>query len=225
MTTNNQLNNKKMKTKKTTLSFLLCSFIVLATSCGSKNEPAAQTLPDPVQKEIIAQIFGAGASVSGVSMVSPSKTIASQYIFKSPASAATSIPIPSSTTDGPNGGTLTISGNMDISTNSADAATTVSMTLSEVFASFGIIADTKTYTLSGTILYTGNIVTSTTKMTGKYTTKGSLTVVGASYNKQMTIDLTETISVTANSTTSTTSTSVTVTGTIAGESINYTVTQ
>jgi hypothetical protein len=108
---------------------------------------------------------------------------------------------------------------MDITTG------TISMTMSEVFASFGIIADTKTYTLSGTILYTGNIVTTITKMTGKYTTKGSLTVVGASYNKQMTIDLTETMSVTVNSTTSTTSTSVTVTGTIAGQSINYTVTQ
>ena len=219
MTSNNQLINKKMKTKKTTLSILLCSFIVLATGCGSKNEPAAQTLPDPVQKEIIAQIFGAGASVSGASMVSPSKTMTSQPVFKSPASAATSIPIPTSTTDGPNGGTLTISGNMDITTG------TISMTMSEVFASFGIIADTKTYTLSGTILYTGNIVSTTTKMTGKYTTKGSLTVVGASYNKQMTIDLTETMSVTINSTTSTTSTSVTVTGTIAGQSINYTVTQ
>jgi hypothetical protein len=73
-----------MKTKKTTLSILLCSFIILATSCGSKNEPAAQTLPDPIQKEIIVQIFGAGASVSGASMVSPSKTMASQPVLNHP---------------------------------------------------------------------------------------------------------------------------------------------
>ena len=213
-----------MKTKKTTLSILLCSFIVLATSCGSKNEPAAQTLPDPVQKEIIAQIFGAGASISGVSMVSPSKNMANHPAFKSPALAATSIPIPTTVTDGPNGGTLTLSGNMDMTSTSADAGT-ISMTLSEVFAGYGIIADTKTYTLSGTIDYTGNFNISTTKMTGKSTTKGSLNVVGQGYNKQMTFDLTETMSVTVNSTTGTSITSVTVTGSIAGQSINYTVTQ
>jgi hypothetical protein len=224
LTSNNQLNNKKMKTKKSTLTFLFCGFILLATSCGSKNEPASQALPDPVQKEIIAQIFGAGASASGVSMVSPSKTMASQPVFKSPASAATSIPIPSSTTDGQNGGTLTLSGSMDISSNSADAGT-ISMTMNEVFAGFGILADTKTYTMSGTIQYTGNFIISTNKMTGKFTTNGSLTVVGDGYNKQMAINLTETTSVTVNSTTNTTSTSVTVTGTIAGQSINYTVNQ
>jgi len=191
---------------------------------SSKNDPSAQVQPDPIQKEIIAQIFGAGASASGVSMVSPSKTITNQLLFKSTASVATSIPITSSVTDGPNGGTLTLSGNIDISSNSADAGT-LSMTMSEVFASFGIIADTKTYTMSGTIQYTGNFVISATKTTGKFTSKGSLTVVGPSYNKQMAIDLTETMIETQNSTTNTASTSVTVTGTIAGESINYTVTQ
>jgi len=213
-----------MKTKKSTLSILSCCFILLVTSCGSKNDPSAQQLPDPIQKEIIAQIFGAGASISGVSMVSPSKNMANHPAFKSPALAATSIPIPTTVTDGPNGGTLTLSGNMDMTSTSADAGT-ISMTLSEVFAGYGIIADTKTYTLSGTIDYTGNFNISTTKMTGKSTTKGSLNVVGQGYNKQMTFDLTETMSVTVNSTTGTTSTSVTVTGSIAGQSINYTVTQ
>jgi len=213
-----------MKTKKSTLSILFGCIIVMATSCGSRNDPSAQVQPDPIQKEIIAQIFGAGASASGVSMVSPSKTITNQLLFKSTASVATSIPITSSVTDGPNGGTLTLSGNIDISSNSADAGT-LSMTMSEVFASFGIIADTKTYTMSGTIQYTGNFVISATKTTGKFTSKGSLTVVGPSYNKQMAIDLTETMIETQNSTTNTASTSVTVTGTIAGESINYTVTQ
>ena len=213
-----------MKTKKSTLSILFYCFIVMATSCGSKDEPSAQKLPDAIQKEIIAQIFGAGARTSGVSMVSPAKTIANQPVFKSPASGAISIPIPTSTTDGPNGGTLTLSGTMDMSSNTAEAGT-LSMTMSEVFAGYGILADTKTYTMSGTILYTGDFVMSTTKMTGKYTVKGSLTVVGAGYNKQMAIDLTETMSVNVNSTTNTSSTSVTVTGTIAGESINYTVTQ
>jgi len=222
---NNQLiNTKKMKAKKSTLSILLCCFIVMATSCGSKNEPSAQQLPDAIQKEIIAQIFGAGTSASGVSMVSPSKTIANKSIFKSPATAATSIPIPTSVTDGPNGGTLTLSGSMDLSSGSVDAGT-ISMTMSEVFAGYGIMADSKTYTLSGTILYTGNFVISTNKMTSKFTTKGSLTVVGAGYNKQMAIDLIETMTVNVNSTTNTSSTSVTVTGTIAGESINYTVTE
>ena len=222
---NKQLNNtKKMKAKKSTLSILLCCFIVMATSCGSKNEPSAQQLPDAIQKEIIAQIFGAGTSASGVSMVSPSKTIANKSIFKSPATAATSIPIPTSVTDGPNGGTLTLSGSMDLSSGSVDAGT-ISMTMSEVFAGYGIMADSKTYTLSGTILYTGNFVISTNKMTSKFTTKGSLTVVGMGYNKQMAIDLTETMTVNVNSLTSTSSTSLTVTGTIAGESINYTVTQ
>jgi len=213
-----------MKTKKSTLSILSCCFILLVTSCSSKNEPTAQQLPDPIQKEIIAQIFGAGASISGVSMVSPSKNMANHPAFKSPALAATSIPIPTTVTDGPNGGTLTLSGNMDMTSTSADAGT-ISMTLSEVFAGYGIIADTKTYTLSGTIDYTGNFNISTTKMTGKSTTKGSLNVVGQGYNKQMTFDLTETMSVTVNSTTGTTSTSVTVTGSIAGQSINYTVNQ
>jgi len=113
---------------------------------------------------------------------------------------------------------------MDMSSNTAEAGT-LSMTLSEVFAGYGIIADTKTYTMSGTILYTGNYVISTTKMTGKFTVKGSLTVVGAGYNKQMAIDLTETMYVIVNGATNTSSTSVTVTGTIAGETINYTVTQ
>ena len=222
---NKQLNNtKKMKAKKSTLSILLCCFIVMATSCGSKNEPSAQQLPDAIQKEIIAQIFGAGTSASGVSMVSPSKTIANKSIFKSPATAATSIPIPTSVTDGPNGGTLTLLGSMDLSSGSVDAGT-ISMTMSEVFAGYGIMADSKTYTLSGTILYTGNFVISTNKMTSKFTTKGSLTVVGAGYNKQMAIDLIETMTVNVNSTTNTSSTSVTVTGTIAGESINYTVSQ
>ena len=178
-----------MKTKKSVLSIVFCSLIILATGCGSKNDPSAQKLPDAVQKEIIAQIFGAGARTSGVSMVSPSKTIANQPVFKSPASGAISIPIPTSTTDGPNGGTLTLSGTMDMSSNTAEAGT-LSMTMSEVFAGYGILADTKTYTMSGTILYTGDFVMSTTKMTGKYTVKGSLTVVGAGYNKQMAIDLT-----------------------------------
>jgi len=213
-----------MKTKKSTLSILSCCLILMVTSCGSKNDPSAQQLPDPIQKEIIAQIFGAGSSASGVSMVSQSKTITTQSVFKSPALAATSIPIPSTVTDGPNGGTLTLSGNMDMTSTSADAAT-LSMTLSEVFAGYGIIADTKTYTLSGTIDYTGNFNISTNKMTGKSTTKGSLTVVGQGYNKQMTFDLTETMTLNVNGTTGTTSTSETITGTIGGQSINYTVTQ
>ena len=213
-----------MKTKKSTLSILSCCLILMVTSCGSKNDPSAQQLPDPIQKEIIAQIFGAGSSASGVSMVSPSKTITTQSVFKSPALAATSIPIPSTVTDGPNGGTLTLSGNMDMTSTSADAAT-LSMTLSEVFAGYGIIADTKTYTMSGTIDYTGNFNISTNKMTGKSTTKGSLTVVGQGYNKQMTFDLTETMTLNVNGTTGTTSTSETITGTIGGQSINYTVTQ
>ena len=175
---NKQLNNtKKMKTKKSTLSILLCCFIVMATSCGSKNEPSAQQLPDAIQREIIAQIFGVGTSASGISMVIPSKTIANKSIFKSPATAATSIPIPTSVTDGPNGGTLTLSGTMDLSSGSAESGT-ISMTMSEVFAGYGIMADSKTYTLSGTILYTGNFVISTNKMTSKFTTKGSFTVVG-----------------------------------------------
>ena len=157
-------------------------------------------------------------------MVSQSKTITTQSVFKSPALAATSIPIPSTVTDGPNGGTLTLSGNMDMTSTSADAAT-LSMTLSEVFAGYGIIADTKTYTMSGTIDYTGNFNISTNKMTGKSTTKGSLTVVGQGYNKQMTFDLTETMTLNVNGTTGTTSTSETITGTIGGQSINYTVTQ
>jgi len=213
-----------MKTKKTMLTIFSCCLILMATSCGSKNDPSEQQLPDPIQKEIIAQIFGAGSSISGVSMVSPSKNMANQFAFKSPALAATSIPIPTTVTDGPNGGTLTLSGNMDMTSTSAEAGT-ISITLSEVFAGYGIIADTKTYTLSGTIDYTGNFNISTTKMTGKSTTKGSLNVVGQGYNKQMTFDLTETMSVTVNSTTGTTSTSVTVTGSIAGQSINYTVNQ
>ena len=212
-----------MKTNKSTLSILLCGFIVTITSCGSKNDPAAQKLPDPIQKEIIAQIFGAGASASGVSTVSPSKTKTNQFLFKSPASGATSIPIPSYTTDGPNGGTLTLSGNMDMT--STTNAGTISMTMNEVFTGFGIIADTNTYTMSGTIQYTGNFDITTNKVTGKFTTNGTLTVAGTGYNKQMAIDLTETMTETINTTTNTTSTSVTVTGTIAGESINYTVTQ
>jgi len=213
-----------MKTKKSTLSILSCCFILLVTSCGSKNDRSAQQLPDPIQKEIIAQIFGAGSSISGVSMVSPSKNMANQFAFKSPALAATSIPIPTTVTDGPNGGTLTLSGNMDMTSTSAEAGT-ISITLSEVFAGYGIIADTKTYTLSGTIDYKGNFNISTNKITGKSTTKGSLTVVGQGYNKQMTFDLTETMSATVNSASGTSSTSVTVTGSIAGQSINYTVTE
>jgi len=213
-----------MKTKKSTLSILSCCFILMVTSCGSKNDPTAQQLPDPVQKEIIAQIFGVGASFSGVSMVSPSKTVVNQPVFKSPASIATSIPIPTTVMDGPDGGTITVSGSMDMSTTSADAGT-MSMTLSEVFAGYGIIADTKTYTMSGTIDYIGNFNFSTNKMTGKSTTKGSLTVVGQGYNKQMTFDLTETMTLNVNGTTGTTSTSETITGTIGGQSINYTVTQ
>jgi len=196
----------------------------MVTSCGSKNDPTAQQLPDPVQKEIIAQIFGVGASFSGVSMISPSKTVVNQPVFKSPALAATSIPIPTTVMDGPDGGTITVSGSMDMSTTSADAGT-MSMTLSEVFAGYGIIADTKTYTMSGTIDYIGNFNFSTNKMTGKSTTKGSLTVVGQGYNKQMTFDLTETMTLNVNGTTGTTSTSETITGTIGGQSINYTVTQ
>lgn len=210
--------------KKSTISILLCGFIVLATSCGSKNEPAAQVQPDPIQKEIISQIFGAGTSASGLSLVSPAKTIANKIVFKAPASAGTSIPIPTSTTDGPNGGTLTLSGSMDIAYSSASEGT-MSMTMSEVFSSFGIIADTKTYTMSGTIQYTGNFVMSATKTTCKFTTNGSLTVVGPSYNKQMAINLTETMTTTANSTSGTSSSTVTVTGTIAGQAINYTVTE
>ena len=209
--------------KKSTLSILFCGFIVLTTSCGSKNDPAAQKLPDPIQKEIIAQIFGAGTSASGVSTVSPSKTKTNQPMFKSPASGATSIPIPSTTTDGPNGGTLTLSGNIDMTSTANEG--TMSMTMSEVFAGFGIIADTNTYTMSGTIQYTGNFVITTNKVTGKFTTNGSLTVAGTGYNKQMAIDLTETMVENINTTTNTTSTSVTVNGTIAGEAINYTVSQ
>lgn len=157
-------------------------------------------------------------------MVSPAKTIANQTIFKSPASAATSIPIPTNTSNGPNGGTLTISGNMDVSATTASAGT-ITMTMSEVFSNFGIIAESKTYTISGTIQYTGNFVMSINKITGKYTTKGSLTVVGSGYNKVMAIDLTETMSANMDSSQKATSTTMTVTGTIDGISINYTVTQ
>jgi hypothetical protein len=213
-----------MKTSKLTLSILFCGFIMLATSCGSKNEPAAQVLPDPVQKEIITQIFGAGATASGVSMVSPAKIIANQSIFKAPAQVPTSIPIPSSTIDGPNGGTLTISGNMDVSASSTYESI-ISMRMSELFTNYGIIADGNTYTMNGTIQYTGNFNISTNKMTGKFTTSGSLTVAGTNYNKQMAINLTETMSVTENASQSTTSTSITMTGTIGGQTINYTVTQ
>ena len=198
------------------------SVVLKCYDWAMEQREKGQKLPDPVQKEIIAQIFGAGTSASGVSTVSPSKTKTNQLIFKSPASGATSIPIPTSTIDGPNGGTLTLTGNMDMS-STADAST-ISMTMSEVFAGFGIIADTNTYTMSGTIQYTGNIVVSTTKVTGKYTSTGTLTVAGTGYNKLMAIDLTETMVENVNSTTSTTSTSVTVTGTIAGEAINYTTT-
>ena len=217
------INNKKMKTKKSTLSILFCGLLLLATSCGTKNDPA-QTTPDAVQKEIITQIFGAGSGASGLSLVSPAKSIATKNLFKSPASAATSIPIPTTTTDGPNGGTLTISGNLDMTSTSADAAT-MTMTMSEVFSGFGIIAESKTYTMSGTIQYSGNYVISSSKITGKFTTSGSLTVVGSGYNKQMAIDLTETMSATMNSSQQATSTTITVTGTIAGQTINYTVTQ
>jgi len=224
MTSNNQLNIKKMKTKKSTLSIFLCGFIMLATSCGTKNDPTAQKLPDPIEKEIIAQIFGASTSASGVSMVSPSKIIANQFMFKAPALAATSIPIPDTTTDGPNGGTITISGDIDMTATTSSSGT-MSMTMSEVFSSFGIIADGNTYTMSGTIQCTGNFVISTTKMTGKFTTSGSLTVVGPSYNKQMAIDLTETMTVNMDSSQQVTSSTVTVAGTIGGQSINYTVTQ
>jgi len=213
-----------MKTKNSTLSILFCGFLMLATSCGSKNDPEAQALPDPIQKEIITQIFGAGESASGLSLVSPSKRIANQTIFKAPALAATSLPIPSFTTDGPNGGTLTISGNMDVDYSNANAYS-MTMTMSEVFSAFGIIAETKTYTMSGTIQYTGSYVISSNKATGKFTTTGSLTVVGSGYNKQMSVNLTETTVETLDSSQNVTSTTDTVTGTIGGQLINYTVTQ
>ena len=211
-----------MKTKKTTFFIPFCGFLLLATSCGTKNDP--QVLPDSIQKEIINQIFGAGSSASGVSLVSPAKTIAIQPFFKAPASTATSIPIPTTTSDGPNGGTLILSGEMDVTATSQDSGT-MSMTMSEVFSSFGIIADGNTYTMSGTIQFTGNFVISTNKVTGKFTTDGSLTVAGPNYNKQLAINLTETMSVNLDSSKNATSTTVTVTGTIAGQSINYTVTQ
>jgi len=205
-----------MKTKKSTLSILFCCFIVLAaTSCGSKDDPEA--LPDPIQKEIITQIFGAGSSTSGLALVSPAKTIANQAIFKAP--AATSVSIPASTEDGPNGGTLTLSGSMD-ATSSA-----VSLSLTEVFASYGIIAESKTYTMSGTIQYVGGFTATTTKLTGKLTANGSLTVVGVNYNKQMAVNLTETMSSNLNSSQTATSTTVTVKGTIGGQAINYTTTE
>ena len=213
-----------MKTKTSTLSILLCSFILLATSCGSKNEPAAQVQPDPIQKEIITQIFAAGSSASGVSMVRSSKSIAGPTFFKAPASGTPSIPIPSTTTEGPNGGTITISGNLVVTNPSVDA-TNISMSLSEVFSSFGIIADTKTYTMSGTVQYLGSFAVSTNKMMGKFTANGTLIVVGDSYNKQMEVNLTETITVNVNSSTNTTNSTITVAGTIAGQTINYTVTQ
>ena len=209
-----------METKKSTLSIVLFGLLLLATSCGTKNDP--QLLPDPVQKEIITQIFTAGSNASGISKVSPSKTIHS--IFKSPASAATSIPFPGSTVDGPNGGTISISGNMDLSITSADAMT-MSMTLSEVFSGYGIIAETKPYTMTGTIQYSGNYVVAAGKATGKFSSSGSLTVAGTGYNKQMAIDLTQTVTETLDSSQSTTSTTVTVTGTIGGQAVNYTVTQ
>ena len=210
----------KMETKKSTLSIVLCGLLLLATSCGTKNDP--QLLPDPVQKEIITQIFAAGSNASGISKVGPSKTIHS--IFKSPASAATSIPFPVSTVDGPNGGTISISGTMDLSITSPEAMS-MSMTLSEVFSGYGIIAETKPYTLSGTIQYSGSYTVSAGKATGKFTSNGSLTVVGSGYNKQMAIDLTQTMTETLDSSQGTTSATVTVTGTIGGQSINYTVTQ
>ncbi len=209
-----------METKKSTLSIVLFGLLLLATSCGTKNDP--QSLPDPVQKEIITQIFAAGSRTSGLSNVSPSKTI--QTLFKSPASAATSIPFPGSTVDGPNGGTVTISGNMDLSIPSAEAMT-MSMTLSEVFSGYGIIAETKTYTMTGTIQYGGNYVVASGKATGKFTTNGSLTVVGSGYNKQMAIDLTQTMTANLDSSQNATSTTVTITGTIGGQAVNYTVTQ
>jgi hypothetical protein len=212
-----------MKTKKSTLSILFCGFLILATSCGSKNDP--QALPDPIQKEIITQIFAAGSDVSGVSYVRPSKTIANQLIFKSPTSATTTVPIPANTSNGPNGGTITVSGNMDIISASADAGTNMSMTISEVFSSFGIIAQGNTYTMTGTILYTGSLIISPTIISGKFTTNGSLTVVGTGYNKQMAINLTETMSENVNISTGTITTTVTVTGTIDGQTINYTVTK
>jgi len=216
-----------MKTKKSTLAILFCGFLMLATSCGSKNDPSAQSLPDPIQKEIITQIFGAGGAVGGPSFVKPFKTIAYQPVFKSPASPSTSVPLTTTTTNGPNGGTVTVSGSVDAVTDATGNGGTMSMTMSEVFSSFGIIAEAKTYTMSGNIQYNANMVvagtSSTIKMTGKITISGSLTVVGTGYNKQMAVNLTETLNISSSQTAS--SGTVTVTGTIGGQSINYTVTQ
>ena len=66
---------------------------------------------------------------------------------------------------------------------------------------------------------------STTKIFGKFTASGSLIIVGPSYNKQMAINLTETMTTNVNSSQITTNTTVTVAGTIGGQAINYTVTE
>lgn len=218
-----------MKTKQTTLSILFYGILMLVTSCGSKNEPSTTVLPDAIQKGIITEIFWAGAS--SIAMVSPSKLIANQNIFKSPASNTRDIQIPRSIITGLNGGTVTLSGTLDESRDTTGNVSTTSMTIDEDFINYGIVADAKNYTIGGTIQCTGSIVSttvgSTSKTTSKLTTIGSLAVAGTGYNKTMAINLVQssssTVTISGNKPTS--SSTVTVTGTIGGQTVNYTITE
>jgi hypothetical protein len=91
------------------------------------------------------------------------------------------------------------------------------MNINEAFKDYGMMIESKNYTITGNIIYKGDMVMNNVaqSITAKSTIGGSLNIAGPSYNKTTTMQLVIDESIKGNSMT------VSVSGSVGGKAVNY----
>jgi len=208
-------------------TLILSSLVILLGLNGCKKDDtvSAEVKPDPIEEQIISAIFSVGAS--GMSGVRASQVTQTKDQFK----VGSSTPINqtlNSTTNGVNGGSVTVTGNLS-GTSDSNGGGTFTINMNEKFNNYGLVAEAKNYVAEGNIVYAGNITTNmiqsgsvaagnltyTQTGTSKINVSGSLNVTGPNYNKSTSIQLSETEAISATEIT------ITISGTIGGKNLNY----
>jgi len=201
---------------KKTLIFLGFVSLIALCSC-SKDSTVVNVKPDPVEEAIIGAIFNVGNS--GLSNVGPAMAPTKNLSLRA---VTTDYPINQAlnySQAGEAGGTVSVTGAITGSMSDTGNSTMV-MNMTEAFQNYGLTVDSKPYTSTGSILYKGNISMSNANnanitMTANFTIGGSLTIVGANYNKTTAMQLAISENVKG------TSISMSVTGTVGGKAVNY----